>query len=84
MPDHAWKLYWLIWAALGFIAFLGPEIYALCTNWRNTLSNFVWTAEKFSPGQPVNQWSAFHFLFMGVFTLTTAWLIGHFGWGLWR
>lgn len=79
-----WHRYWLIWFLVSFFAFLGPEVYALCTNWRNTLSAAVWSLEKFRTGQPVVQWSAGHFLFTGAFALTFLWLLGHFGWGMWR
>lgn len=84
-PDPGWRLYWLI-MTLGwfFLLFLGPEIYALATNPKNTLSNVIWTAERFQTGQPVWQWNTFHFLFIGMFIVADLWLIGHFGWGIWR
>jgi hypothetical protein len=60
------------------------EIYALCTDWRRTLSAAVWHFEHFRAGQPVTQWSAAHFLFIGVLFLTDVWLLGHFALGWWR
>jgi hypothetical protein len=33
--------YWPIWILVLFAAFLGPEIYALVTNVKNTLSDFA-------------------------------------------
>lgn len=79
-----WHRYWLIWFLVAFAAFLGPEVYALCTNWRNTLSESIWEAERFVPGQSLEKWNAFHFLFAGAFLLVSVWLFGHFIFGLWR
>jgi hypothetical protein len=50
--------YWLIWACITFGTFIVPEVYALVTNWRNTLSASVWDMERFRTGQPLYQWSA--------------------------
>ena len=38
---NPWQWFWLIWALTG----LGVEIYALATNYRNTLSEQVWALE---------------------------------------
>lgn len=81
---QAWYRFWLIWFLVSFGTFLSAEIYALCTNWRHTLSAAVWHFERFQPGQPLNQWSAAHFLFIGVLLLTDIWLLGHFAMGWWR
>lgn len=75
--------YWQAWSLVSVVGFLAMEIYALCTNVNNTLSANIWRAEKFLPRQSVVNWTALHFLFIGVFILLTVWLIGHFGWGLW-
>jgi hypothetical protein len=79
-----WSLYWLVWFTGSFALFLGPEIYALCTDWQRTLSAAVWRLEAFRQGEPIPQWSAGHLLFIGAFALTFAWLTMHFGFGWWR
>jgi hypothetical protein len=86
IPDHGWKLYWLWWFIITFpMGFLIPETYALVTgNPKNTLSASVWNLEQLTPGQQIWQWDAAHMLFTSVFIVLTVWLIGHFGWGLWR
>jgi hypothetical protein len=42
--------------------------------------------EQLVPGQTQWpwQWNAAHLLFTSAFIVLTIWLIGHFGWGLWR
>lgn len=82
--SHGFTIYWQIWALVTFVGFIVPEVYALVTNANNTLSDNVWRAEKFLPGQAVVNWSAFHFLFIALLLLLDVWLLGHFGWGLWR
>lgn len=81
---RAWNLYWLIWFLASFTAFLGPEIYGLCTDARRTLSETIWRMEDLHSGESFWSWSAAHYLFTGVFILVAIWLIGHFGWGIWR
>lgn len=83
-PGKGWGLYWLIWFAVACATFLGPEIYALATNWRNTLSNAIWHAEKLVPGQGIGQWTFAHLMFIGVLGLVFVWLLGHFALGWWR
>lgn len=78
MNLQAWHRYWLIWFLVMFLTFLGPEIYALATNWRRTLSAWVWSFEREHPGEPISQWTALHFLFIGVFAVVVVWLIFHF------
>lgn len=77
-------LYWLIWFILSFGSFLVREIWALCTNWRDTLSAAIWSLEDFRQGQPISGWSSSHLLFMGLFVLIFGWLVMHFGFGWWR
>jgi hypothetical protein len=86
IPDHSWRIYWLWWFIITFpVGFLAPEICALVAGQpQNTLSASVWTLENLVPGQGISQWNAAHFLFTGTFIFLTLWLIGHFGWGLWR
>lgn len=56
-----WPFYIIFTAGL----FLGPEIYALLTNWRNTLSQYSWNELHVNPGIPVH---------------TVAWYISLMGW----
>lgn len=81
---HPWTTYWTAWFSVMAGTFLVPELYALFTNPANTLSANVWRMEGFVPGQSIAGWSFAHFAFTGVLILLFAWLIGHFGWGLWR
>lgn len=81
---HAWHVFWLAWFATSFFTFLGFEIYALCTDWRRTLSAAVWHFEDTAPGQPIVNWTALHFLFGGALITVFVWLIGHFLFDIWR
>lgn len=77
--------YWTWWAILSLLAFLIPEFWMLAAHRpQDTLSANVWRAEDFLPGQDVMHWSAIHFLLIAVLLLLDIWLLGHFGWGLWR
>lgn len=76
--------YWSVWGVVTAAGFLGYEAYALATAPRNTLSNLIWWLERFTPGQPVYGWDAFHLLFIGLFALMNLWLLGHFALGWWR
>ena len=78
--------YWLWWFIITIpVGFLIPETTALIRHRpRDTLSENVWRLERFIPHQAIGQWTAFHFLFTAVFIVLTMWLIGHFGWGIWR
>lgn len=81
---RAWHIYWLCWASIAFVTFLVPEIYALATNWRRTLSAAVWSLERFTPGQPIPHWSAGHIWFISIYAVLVFWLLFHFGMGWWR
>lgn len=80
------RTYWACWFTIAILGgFLIPETWSLLRGRpQDTLSAAIWRLEGFQPGQPITGWNAFHFLFTGAFTLLTLWLIGHFGWGLWR
>ena len=83
-PSAFWSHYWQ-YGALAVLVYFGVgEGYTLATNWQNTLSANIWRMEDFMPGQSVINWSAVHFLFIGVLFVIDIWLLGHFGWGLWR
>lgn len=76
---------WLTWFLLSFGIFLFFEVRALVRGRsQDTLSYAIWRMEHLRSGQPVWQWNAAHFLFIGIFGFTMAWLFGHFGWGWWR
>lgn len=79
-----WHLFWLIWFLTSFGTFLAVEIYALCTDYKRTLSEAIWAMEKVKDGQPISHWTAGHFLFTFTLILVCVWLIGHFGWHLWH
>lgn len=79
--------YWLIWFLVSFTAFIIPESIMLAKGRpQDTLSGAVWQLEQLVPGreQWPWQWSAGHVLFTGAFILLAVWLVGHFGWGIWR
>lgn len=82
--SHRWALAWGIWTIITFGSFLSMELYALATNWRNTLSNAVWTLEDFVPHQHIGQWSWDHALFAGFYLVVFIWLFFHFYLGWWR
>lgn len=68
--------YWSVWLWFTTATLLGPEIYALITNARNTFSDYVWRALDVTKDQ--QSWTAAHFLvFCGWLTLTI-WLTFHF------
>lgn len=81
---RGWHLFWLVWFAVSFGTFLAAEIYALVTDWRRTLSAWVWSFEKFQPDQPISKFTAGHFWFGGIFVVLVVWLFFHFWMGWWR
>jgi hypothetical protein len=80
-----YALYWLIWFGVLFVSFIVPELIALFSNPRNTLSWTLWNLEQVVPGshQPVWQWTALHVLIGGVLAVLLVWLIGHLVFGIW-
>lgn len=76
--------YWAIWATLSFLAFAIPEGIALFTHHaENTLSETMWRVEDLRSGNPLT-WSFAHLAITVMLIVTLGWLVGHFGWGLWR
>jgi len=76
--------YWpwfLAIAVLGF--FLVPEVYALVTNYRNTLSFWVWSTLRVNAGEPIRKWTALHYLAAGIYLVLVTWLTGHFFFRWW-
>lgn len=84
MKTSAMHAYWLVWFLASFTTFFIPEMVALATgNPQNTLSDAVWYFERLVPGQPIIDWTFWHFVFTFGFLVVAIWLSGHFGWGLW-
>lgn len=83
-PSHFAQVYWAFWSITSFVTFLVYELYQIATGHpENTLSASVWHMLGVIKGQPITQWSFVHFMFIGIFTLTAIWLIGHFGFEDW-
>lgn len=79
MTNSAWgNWYWPGFLVAQAMLFLGPEIYALVDNWRNTLSNWVWTQLNITKNESMSQWSATDFLLFGVWIVVVTWLTFHF------
>ena len=76
------SLYWLGW----LLAFLIPEIWALCTNAANTLSEEVWSLESLNTAQPYDfaMWTDTHWAIALLVWLLWLWLSLHFPFGLLR
>jgi hypothetical protein len=79
-----WKLYWALWALGTFASFLIPELIAVFTNPKNTLSWTVWDLEGGNPGDPIGAWTTAHVLLGGALLVVLVWLIGHLVFGIWR
>jgi H+/Cl- antiporter ClcA len=73
------RIWWPIYLLVSLAVFLGPEIFALVTNWRNTLSNWVWSSLKVSSGR-FDIWheSAPWYLTLGCWIVLITWLTFHF------
>ena len=78
----AW--YWPTWMIVLLVGFLPAEIYALVVNWRDTLSNWVWTALKITGHESMTAWNATDYLVFGAWLVLVTWLTGHFFFGIWR
>lgn len=76
---HYWPWY-LIGAA---IAFLAPEIVALLTNTKNTLTDYSRDSLHVIPGEAFTQHTAAWILTLGVWLLVVGWLTGHIWFDLW-
>ena len=77
---HYW--FWLLTA--GFMLFAVPEGVMLATGRsEDTLSGYIWRTFGVIRHQPISDWSFQHFAFVGMFSLTAVWLIGHFGFRMW-
>jgi hypothetical protein len=75
-----WQIYWLVWFGVTFLAFIVPELWALFTNAKNTLSWQVWNLEQFLPGSHT-AWTWTHWLVGGILFVGCLWLAFHFMFG---
>lgn len=80
MRVTAWGWYWL--AILGLI--LGPELYWIAVNARNTISDQIWSLEQLTPAHPLDfaTWTPLHWAIAAIVWGLFAWLSVHlpFGW----
>jgi hypothetical protein len=84
MEEDTMTRYWIIWALASFAAFIIPESIALSTHHpENTLSETLWRGEHLSDGNPLH-WTFIHLMVTTMLIILLGWLVGHFGWGLWR
>jgi hypothetical protein len=78
MTTRDWGFwYWSVWLAVVAVSLGVPEFYALATNARNTLSDYVWARLEVSTGQQL-PWTAAHYLVFGAWVVFFSWLTWHF------
>jgi hypothetical protein len=70
-------VYWPIWLGVMTITMGVPEVYALITNTRNTLSDWVWDQLNVTTEQQL-PWTAAHYLVFGAWITVVSWLTWHF------
>jgi len=76
--------YWPLWMILSFLTFIIPELYWIIKRQTGkTLSGYIWNAEKLGSGNPF-KWNFIHLMVVTLLIVLLAWLVGHFGWGLWK
>lgn len=71
------RWYWPLFLVASLLLLLIPEIYALVTNYHNSLSYWVWTSLRVNQGAPIDSWTAPHYLAAGVYLVVVTWLTGH-------
>lgn len=72
------RWYWSAYLIAGSVAFLGPEIYALFTNFKNTLSDYArFQLDVTTPQQPFTSHSAAWLLSLGAWLVVAFWLTFH-------
>lgn len=76
--------YWPLALTLITGLVLVPEVYALFTNVNNTLSVWVWTEMRVSPGDHLTAWTAGRYLTLMAWVGLCSWLTWHFWFGLFR
>jgi hypothetical protein len=79
----AWQWYWASVGMLIVVLVVPAELYALCTNVKNTASWSVWDLEQFVPGGHA-AWTWTHWLVGGFFFVLFLWLALHFMFGILR
>ena len=75
--------YWPWFLSAAALAFLVPEIYALATNAKNTLTDYSRDSLHVLPGQAFTAHTAAWVLTLGAWLLVTGWLTGHIWFDLW-
>ena len=75
--------YWPWYLSAAALAFLVPEIYALATNAKNTLTDYSRDSLHVLPGQAFTAHTAAWVLTLGAWLLVTGWLTGHIWFDLW-
>lgn len=77
--------WWQYYLPIAFGLFIVPETIALVTGHpENTLSEFVWRTFGVIRNQPIQDWSAGHFLFAGMLAVVGVWTILHLALGILR
>jgi hypothetical protein len=72
------RLYWPIMLIVTSLLFLGPEVYALITNFKNTLSDYArFELNVTTPTQGFTTHSAAWILTLGMWLVITFWLTFH-------
>lgn len=72
------KTYWPVMLIITSLLFLVPEIYALVTNFRNTLSDYArFELNVTTPTEPFTSHSAAWLLTLGVWLVIAFWLTFH-------
>ena len=76
--------YWIIWSIVMVATFAVPEFWAILTGHpQNTFSETLWRGEHLGSANPL-KWTFVHLMVTTATLTTLGWLVGHFGWGLWR
>lgn len=72
------NVYWPVFLLVALAAFLGPEIYALATGGKNSLSDWVWRVLVITEREPVLEWSSTDYLVFGCWMVLVSWVTMHF------
>lgn len=72
------RLYWPYFLIVTSLAFMGPEIFALATNAKNTLSDYAWYELGVkAPTESFSAHSAAWLLSLGMWLVVAIWLTYH-------